>query len=76
MMILKLLKASLLLFLFATVVVFIFQNMMLVEISFLKYHIEIPIALATGAFYIFGAISGGLIFSLIIKLIKIDSKST
>lgn len=64
----RLFKTILLLFLIAGVTIFIIQNMEIVKLSFLNFHLEIPLSFTTVAVYILGAISGSLIFSLLRKL--------
>jgi uncharacterized integral membrane protein len=69
----RLLKTILLLLLIGVAVIFTIQNMEMVKLSFLNFHIEIPLSFASIAIYILGAISGGLIFSLLKKLTLEDS---
>lgn len=74
----KFLKTIILLLLTGVAVVFILQNLETVKLSFLKWSIEIPLSFASASIYILGAISGGLIFSLLKKLTleKSDKKSS
>jgi|GEM_PF-1509273 len=69
----RLLKTILLLLLIGVAVVFTIQNMEIVRLSFLNFHLEIPLSFASVAIYILGAISGGLVFSLLKKLTLEDS---
>lgn len=69
----RLFKTILLLLLCGVAVIFIFQNMEIVKLSFLNIHLEIPLSFASVAIYIVGAISGGLVFSLLKKLTLEDS---
>lgn len=69
----RLVKTILLLLLIGVAVIFTVQNMELVKLSFLNFHLEIPLSFASVAIYILGAISGGLIFSLLNKLTLEDS---
>lgn len=69
----RLLKTILLLLLAGVAVIFTIQNMETVKLSFLNFHLEIPLSFASVAIYILGAISGGLIFSLLKKLTLEDS---
>lgn len=64
----RLVKTFLLLLLIVVAVIFTVQNMEIVKLSFLNFHLEIPLSFASIAIYILGAISGGLIFSLLKKL--------
>jgi len=64
----RLLKTILLLLLIGVAVIFTAQNMEIVKLSFLNFHLEIPLSFASVAIYILGAISGGLVFSLLKKL--------
>lgn len=60
-----------------TVVALIFaaQNFEVVEIVFLKYSIQLPIAVVVFAIYILGAFSGGMLWSLIKKVATMDKAS-
>jgi putative membrane protein len=69
----RLVKTVLLLLLIGVAVIFTVQNMEIVKLSFLNFHLEIPLSFASVAIYILGAISGGLIFSLLKKLTLEDS---
>ncbi|MBN1951651.1 MAG: hypothetical protein JW801_10635 [Bacteroidales bacterium] len=69
----RLLKTILLLLLIGVVVIFTIQNMEIVKLSFLNVHLEIPLSFASGAIYILGAISGGIVFSMLKKLTMEDS---
>lgn len=60
---------TILLFIFLIVIViFTIQNMENVKLSFLNWHIEIPVSLATVLIYIAGTITGGLLWSILKKL--------
>ena len=69
----KFLKTFVLLLLFGVAVIFIVQNLETVQLSFLKLSVTIPLSFATAIIYILGAISGGLIFSILKKLTIEDS---
>ena len=69
----KFLKTFLLLLLLGVAVTFIVQNLETVQLSFLKWSVTIPLSFATAIIYILGAISGGLIFSILKKLTIEDS---
>jgi len=69
----RLIKTILLLLLLGVAVIFTFQNMEIVKLSFLNIHLEIPLSLASVAIYILGAISGGTVFSMLKKLTIEDS---
>lgn len=69
----RLLKTILLLLLTIVAVIFFIQNLETVKLSFLKLSIEMPLSFASAALYILGALSGGLIFSLLKKLTLNDS---
>ena len=64
----RLVKTILLLILFGIAVIFTVQNMQTVKLSFLKYYLEIPLSFASLIIYVMGAISGGLLFSMLKKL--------
>jgi len=60
---------SILFLLFIIVIgLFIFQNLEIVRISFLNWHLEVPLSLASGILYILGAVSGGILFSMLKRL--------
>jgi lipopolysaccharide assembly protein A len=61
-------KTIVLLLLLGAVVLFAAQNMELVKLRFLTWHIGIPLSLASILLYILGAVSGGLVFSMLKKL--------
>jgi uncharacterized integral membrane protein len=69
----RLIKTILLILIIGVAVIFTFQNMEIVKLSFLNFHLEIPLSFASVAIYILGAISGGLVFSLLKKLTLEDS---
>ena len=71
----KFLKTILLLLLIGVAVIFIVQNLETVQLSFLKWSVTIPLSFATAIIYILGAISGGLVFSLLKNLtIEVSEK--
>jgi lipopolysaccharide assembly protein A len=61
-------KTILLLLFVAAIVLFTFQNMEIVKINFLNWHLETPSFIASVSFYILGALSGGLIYSILKNL--------
>lgn len=69
----RIIKTILLSLLFGVAVIFIIQNLETVKLSFLKWSIQMPLSLASTAIYILGALSGGLIFSMLKKLTRNDS---
>ena len=54
---------------------FAFQNFQTVDISFYKWNAEMPLSLAILGIYIFGALSGGILFSLLKKIVTLDKKN-
>ncbi len=69
----RLIKSILLLLFIGAVMLFSFQNMELIKLSFFNWHLEIPLSFASILFYILGAISGGIVFSMLKKLSLEDS---
>ena len=69
----RIIKTFVLLLLLGVAVIFIVQNLETVKLSFLKWSVTIPLSFATAIIYILGAISGGVIFSLLKKLTLEDS---
>lgn len=66
----RFLKTSLLLLFIGVVVIFIIQNLETVRVSFLSWHLELPLSIISVIVYILGALSGGLLFSLLKKAIN------
>jgi lipopolysaccharide assembly protein A len=64
----RIIRTILLVLFIVAIVIFTFQNMETVKLSFLKWHLEIPLSLASVLLYILGALSGGLLFSMLKKL--------
>jgi putative membrane protein len=64
----RLLKTILLILFVIAVVIFAVQNMAVVKLSFLNWHLQIPLAFASMAIYVLGAFSGGILFSMLRKL--------
>jgi len=64
----KFLKTTLLFFFIAIAAIFVFQNFETVKLSFLSWNTQIPLSLAITVIYILGAVSGGLLYSLLKKL--------
>jgi lipopolysaccharide assembly protein A len=64
----RIIRTILLVLFIVAIVIFTFQNMETVKLSFLKWHLEIPLSLASVSLYILGALSGGLLFSMLKKL--------
>lgn len=69
----RLFKSIALLLFIGAAILFSVQNMELVKLSFLNWHLEIPLSLASILLYVFGAISGGIVFSMLKKLSFEDS---
>ena len=49
----------------AITVIFAFQNLQLVTISFLGLSVRLPFAITIAAFYLAGAVTGGGLFALL-----------
>jgi uncharacterized integral membrane protein len=64
----RLVKFIALLLFIGAVTLFSIQNMELVKLSFLNWHLEIPLSFASILLYILGTISGGIVFSMLKKL--------
>lgn len=69
----KVLKLILLVIFVLAVIIFTVQNFQTVRLSFLKWHLEMPLSLASVLLYVLGAVSGGLMLSMIKKLYNKDS---
>lgn len=68
-------KKTIIILFLLIVFLFAFQNFETVNITFYKWHVEIPLTLAIIATYIVGALTGGLLFSLMKKVITMDKKN-
>lgn len=70
----RIIRTILLVLFIGAIVIFTFQNIETVKLSFLKWHLDIPLSIASVSLYILGAISGGLLFSMLKKLSSENSK--
>ncbi|MDT8400146.1 MAG: LapA family protein [Bacteroidales bacterium] len=71
----KLLKKIILLIILLIIVIFAAQNFAAVTIRFLKWSIELPIAVTLLGIYALGAITGGLVLSAFKKVVSMDTAS-
>ncbi|MEA3450593.1 MAG: LapA family protein [Bacteroidota bacterium] len=69
----RLIKTILLLLFLGVVVIFIIQNLELVVLNFMVWKVELSLSFVSLSFYILGAISGGIVFSMLKKLTTKDS---
>jgi putative membrane protein len=70
----RLFKSIILFLLAGIVLIFAFQNFSNVQISFLNWNIEVPLAFAILIIYILGALSGGMLLNVLKKL-TLEEKS-
>jgi uncharacterized integral membrane protein len=49
----------------AAMVIFAFQNLEMVTVSFLSFNLSAPLALLVAIFYLLGALTGGSLFALL-----------
>lgn len=70
----RLLKTILLLLFIGVVVIFIIQNLELVSLNFGIWKVELSLSIVSLSFYILGALSGGIVFSMLKKLSSSSSK--
>lgn len=70
----RLIKSMLLVLFVIAIALFTFQNMGTVNLRFLIWELKIPLSIASIALYVLGAISGGLLFSILKKLSLNDLK--
>jgi uncharacterized integral membrane protein len=63
-----LVKSILLLLLILIIVLFTAQNMEMVSINFLNWHLEMPLSISSVLIYVIGAVSGGIMFTTIKSL--------
>ena len=68
----KLLKKILLLIILLLTVIFAAQNFSTVTIRFLKWSVELPIAVTLLGIYALGAITGGLVLTVFRKVVSLD----
>jgi len=71
----RVVKSILLFLLIVTIIVFTAQNMEIVRVSFLNWHLEMPLSITIVLIYLFGAVSGGIMFT-IIKNLSTKDKNT
>ncbi len=71
----RIIKTIFLMLFIIAIAIFTFQNMGIIKMSFLNWHLEIPLSIASVSLYILGAISGGLIFSMLKKLSSDNSET-
>jgi len=64
----KYVKSFILLLFLAIILIFSVQNAQAVDFSFLNYSATLPLALATISVYVLGALSGGIVWSLLKKI--------
>lgn len=62
------LKIILLLLFLGAIAIFTLQNMGTVKLSFLFWHLQLPLSVTSILIYVLGAISGGLVFSMLKKI--------
>ncbi|MCC5929857.1 MAG: DUF1049 domain-containing protein [Cyclobacteriaceae bacterium] len=70
----KLVKTISLLLFLGIIVLFALQNLQVITLSFLNWHLEIPLAFASIVIYVLGAISGGIVFSMLKRLTRNEKK--
>ncbi|NBC58384.1 MAG: DUF1049 domain-containing protein [Bacteroidetes bacterium] len=70
----RILKTFSLLLFIGVVMLFILQNLELVDLNFAVWKIELSLSFVSLLFYILGTLSGGIIFSMLKKLSKNNSK--
>ncbi len=71
----RLFKSIVLILFVVAVVVFALQNMELVKLKFLHMHLQVPLSFASIALYVLGALSGGLVLSMLRRITTDDRKS-
>ena len=54
----------------AAAIIFVFQNVGVVTMSFLGLSIRVPLAVLAAVAYIFGAVTGGSLFALLRKSVQ------
>lgn len=70
----KILKTIVLILLIIILIIFAAQNIETVRFTFIKWHLELPLAVASIALYILGAISGSMVFSMLKKITDSSDK--
>lgn len=70
----KFIKSFVLLLFIGVVVIFIIQNLELVVLNFVVWKAELSLSFVSLSFYILGALSGGIVFSMLKKLSSSSSK--
>ncbi|MCA1757292.1 MAG: lipopolysaccharide assembly protein LapA domain-containing protein [Bacteroidales bacterium] len=68
-------KKIILLLLLAVALIFSAQNFETVNIKFIVWSINLPIAVTLMGIYVLGALTGGLLFSMLKKVVELDRQS-
>lgn len=66
----KTFKTIVLFILLGALILFIIQNMELVRLRFLTIKVQMPLSLFSVIVYILGALSGGILYSMVRRLLK------
>lgn len=69
-------KKIILLLLLAVALIFAAQNFETVTIKFIVWSIKLPIAVTLMGIYVLGALTGGLLFSMVKKVVELDKQAT
>ncbi|MCA1760910.1 MAG: LapA family protein [Bacteroidales bacterium] len=70
----KTFKTILVIILVIIALIFAFQNFETVSISFFKWRAEMPLAFAIIGIYFLGALTGGILFSVLKKISRLAKK--
>jgi uncharacterized integral membrane protein len=71
----KTIKTILVFLLVIIALLFAFQNFEDVRISFYKWNVEMPLAFAIIGVYFLGALTGGVLYSVLKKITRLDKKN-
>jgi len=70
----KISKTIILVLLVVILIIFAAQNIAIIRFTFLNWHLELPLSIASIAIYILGAISGSMVFSMLKKITHTPEK--
>lgn len=59
----------------AAIILFCIQNLEVVTLSFARFSVRAPLAMLTALFYLFGAATGGSLFALLRRSVRVSRTS-
>lgn len=71
----KIIKTILVIIFVIIALIFAFQNFETIKISFFKWSAEMPLSFAIIGIYFLGALTGGILFSALKKISRLDKNN-